>query len=177
MARVALDESIAPINALAKLGTPALAAHNDTKAWAAAYATSTLTPREREAWRQRLAHYEGCEFCATIRTSSHQVAGQDVPEAFYDNIFNSDWEGYTQRERLIIETIERFAEDHESLRDDDDFWARMHESFSETEIVDLCYHMIGPQLMRALMAKAMLGFTEFCEVRPAPQNAVAAGPS
>jgi alkylhydroperoxidase family enzyme len=175
MARVELDESIAPINALAKLGTPALAAHNATKAWAAAYAGSTLTPREREAWRQRLAHFEGCEYCATIRSSSHQVADLGVPEEFYDNIFNVDWDGYTERERLIIRLIERFADDHEALRDDDAFWGEMHANFSDTEIVDLCYHMIGPQLMRALMAKVLLGFTEFCEVRPAPELATGAG--
>jgi alkylhydroperoxidase family enzyme len=174
MARVVLDESEAPINALAKLGTPALAAHNNTKTWAQAYAGSTLTPREREAWRQRLAHFEGCEYCATIRSASHQVADQNVPDAFYDNIFNSDWSGYTARERLIIQVIERFAEDHEALRDDDAFWAEMHEHFSDTEIVDLCYHMIGPQLMRALMAKVLLGFSEFCEVQASPPLAAGA---
>ena len=70
------------------------------------------------------------------------------------------------RERLIIELIERFAEDHESLRDDDAFWAAVHENFSETEIVDVCYHMIGPQLGRVLMAKVLLGYSELCEVQP-----------
>lgn len=167
MARVTLEQGEAPIHALAKMGTPAVARHNDTAAWARVYAETTLTPREREAWRQRLAHFEGCEYCATIRTSSHQVAGEDVPEEFYDNIFNSSWPGYTDRERLIIRLIERFAEDHESLRDDDAFWVEMHEHFTECEIVDLSYHMIGPQLGRALMAKVLLGFTEFCVVQPA----------
>lgn len=171
MARVALDQDLAPINALAKLGTPALAAHNNTKEWSRVYAESTITPREREAWRQRLAHFEGCEWCATVRANSHLVAGEDMPEGFYDNIFDPSWSGYTERESLIIQLIERFADDHESLRDDDAFWAEMHAHFSDTEIVDLSYHMIGPQLGRALMAKVLLGFTEFCEVRPAPEQA------
>jgi alkylhydroperoxidase family enzyme len=166
MARVSLEEGKPPIMALARMGTPVVAAHNDTAAWSRAYAETTLTSREREAWRQRLAHFEGCEYCATLRSGSHLVIDEDVPEAFYDNIFNPAWSGYTSRERLIITLIERFADDHEALRDDDAFWAEMHAHFTETEIVDLAYHMIGPQLGRALMAKVLLGFTEFCEVRP-----------
>jgi len=144
-----------------------LAAHNRTSAWSEVYAYSTLSTREREAWRQRLAHFEGCEHCATIRENSNLVIDKtEVSEAFYDNIFDHSWEGYTVRESLLIELIERFANDHESLRDDDDFWERMHQNFTETEIVDASYHMIGPQLGRALMAKVLLGFAEFCEVRP-----------
>ena len=126
---------------------------------------------------KRLAHFEGCEFCATVRSKSGQVVGRGeaIPDEFYDNIFDSSWPGYTARERLLIQLIERFAADHEQLRDDDSFWDEMHEHFSETEIIDVCIHMIGPQLGRALMAKTLLGFTEFCEVRPAPEAAQAAG--
>jgi alkylhydroperoxidase family enzyme len=167
VSRVSLPEGEPPIVALMKMGTHEVAAHNNTAAWSRAYAQTTLTIREREAWRQRLAHFEGCEHCATIRSGSGQVEGDSIPDAFYENIFNSDWQGYTPRERLLIQLIERFADDHEQLRDDDAFWAEMHEHFTDTEIVDAGYHMIGPQLGRALMAKTLLGFTEYCEVRPA----------
>jgi alkylhydroperoxidase family enzyme len=157
-----------------KLGTPGVAAHNHTAAWSRAYAETTLTIREREAWRQRLAHFEGCEHCATIRSGSAQVKDESIPDEFYENIFDSDWEGYTSRERLLIRLIEKFALDHEQLRDDDAFWAEMHEHFSDTEIVDATYHMIGPQLGRALMAKTLLGFAEYCDVQPAAAHAGAA---
>jgi alkylhydroperoxidase family enzyme len=169
MSQVTLPEGLAPIVALRDMGTPAVAQHNHTGAWSRAYAHSTITVREREAWRQRLAHFEGCEHCATIRngTGLRTEADEEIPDEFYDHIFDYAWSGYSPRESLIIQLIERFAEDHEALRDDDEFWVAMHDSFSETEIIDLCIHMIGPQLGRALMAKALLGFTEFCEVRPA----------
>jgi len=61
-------------------------------------------------------------------------------------------------------SVERFASDHEQLRDDDAFWAEMHANFTATEIVDLCYQMVGPQLGRLLMGKVLLGFNDFCEV-------------
>jgi alkylhydroperoxidase family enzyme len=168
--RVTLPGVDAPINELSRRGTPELSAHNQTSAWAAGYRETTITPREREAWRQRLAHLEGCEHCATLRSGSH-LTETPLPDAFYDNIFNSNWSGYTEREQLIIELIERLADDHEELRDDDAFWAKMHQNFTDTEIVDLTYHMIGPQLFRAFMAKVLLGFTEFCEVRPGREAA------
>ena len=40
----------------------------------------------------------------------------------------------------------------------------MHANFTATEIVDLCYQMVGPQLGRLLMGKVLLGFNDFCEV-------------
>lgn len=178
-ARIDLRTDVAPIQALMQRGTPELAQHNNTKAWSEVYAFSTFTAREREAWRQRLAHFEGCEACATIRQGSHLVEDKSsVSDEFYDNIFDREWEGYSVRESLLIELIEKFAEDHEQLRDDDEFWARLHANFTDTEIVDATYHMIGPQLGRALMAKVLLGFAEFCEVQPArAQSTVLAGSS
>jgi alkylhydroperoxidase family enzyme len=162
------DSPAGPFTMLGRLGTPCVADHNAVPVWAGLFKETTLSVREREAFRHRMAHLVGCEYCAGLRSAALTVSQTDdaVPEEFYDNIFNLEWEGYTQRERLIVETIERFAEDHESLRDDDDFWARMHESFSETEIVDVCYHMVGPQLGRVLMAKVLLGYSELCEVQP-----------
>ena len=168
--RVDVPESPAgPFTMLGKLGTPAAAEHNAVPAWAALYRQTSLNVREREVFRHRMAHLVGCEYCSGLRSVALMVSDTDdaVPDEVYEHIFAPSWSGYTERERLIIEVIERFAEDHENLRDDDQFWARMGENFSETEIVDLCYHMVGPQLGRVLMAKVLLGYTEFCEVQPA----------
>lgn len=173
--RVEIDDTIeGPIRTLGRLGTPQIADHNDVGAWARLFAKTPLSVREREVFRHRMAHYVGCAWCANLRSSSlvanpETGGAQDaprepgLPDEFYDNIFDSEWDGYTERERIIIELVERFAEDHEALRDDNAFWGRVHENFSEDEIVDVCYHMIGPQLGRALMAKVILGYSELCE--------------
>jgi hypothetical protein len=162
------DSPAGPFTMLGKLGTPCVADHNAVPVWAALFKQTSLSVREREAFRHRMAHLVGCEYCAGLRSAALTVSATDdsVPDEFYENIFNTDWDGYSQRERLIIEVIERFASDHEELRDDDEFWARMHASFNETEIVDVCYHMVGPQLGRVLMAKVLLGYSELCEVQP-----------
>lgn len=169
MLRVEVPDSPAgPFTMLGKLGTPAVAEHNSVPVWAALYRQTPLSVREREIFRHRMAHLVGCEYCSGLRSSALMVSDSDetLPDEFYEHVFDTSWPGYTERERLIVEAIEGFADDHEALRDDDAFWQRMHENFSEGEIVDLCYHMIGPQLGRVLMAKVLLGFTEFCEVQP-----------
>ena len=162
------DSPAGPCTMLGRLGTPAVAEHNAVPAWAALFKQTPLSVREREVFRHRMAHLVGCQYCAGLRSAALTVSETDdaVPPELYENIFVANWPGYTQRERLIIELIERFADDHESLRDDEEFWARMHESFSESEIVDVCYHMVGPQLGRVLMAKVLLGYSELCEVQP-----------
>lgn len=162
------DSPVGPFTTLGKLGTPACAEHNSVAVWASLYKETTLSVREREAFRHRMAHLVGCEYCSGLRSGALMVDQTDdsVPDEFYENIFNTSWTGYSERERLVIELIERFVEDTDSLRDDEEFWKRMHESFTETEIVDLSYHMIGPQAGRVLMAKVVLGFSEICEVVP-----------
>jgi alkylhydroperoxidase family enzyme len=177
VARVNVPETeIGPFRTLATLGSPATASHNAPAKWAELYKQTTFDVREREAFRHRMAHLVGCGFCAGLRSTSLMVDQhhEAVPDEFYEHIFDTAWEGYTTRERLIVEVIERFASDHEQLRDDDAFWAEMHANFTETEIVDLCYHMVGPQLGRVLMGKVLLGFSEFCEVQPAGAPARAA---
>jgi hypothetical protein len=169
------DSPAGPFTELGRLGSPACVAHNSVPVWAALFKQTSLSTREREAFRHRLAHLVGCEYCSGLRSSALTVDDSDgsVPAEFYDQIFNSSWSGYSERERLIIEVIERFADDHEELRDDEAFWQRMHAAFTEDEIVDVCYHMVGPQMGRVIAAKVVLGFSEICEVVPASPEAQA----
>jgi alkylhydroperoxidase family enzyme len=171
MTRVTVPEGMVPLVALMSMGTPEVAAHNHSTAWNRAYDHTSLSPREREVVRHRIAHLQGCEFCATIRTESELSHASDngIPDPFYDNIFNSSWGGYTPRERLLLELLEGFIDDHEQLRNDDRLWDELRAQFTETEIIDVCYHMIGPMYGRGLMAKVLLDFTTLCDVLPAAQ--------
>lgn len=175
-----------PIRTLGRMGTSQIAAHNDVGTWARLFEQTSFTPRERDAFRHRMAHMIGCTWCANLRSGSLLVDSETggsqesprahgIPDEFYDNIFDSSWDGYSERERIIIRLVEKFAEDNESLRDDDAFWQDVHDNFTEDEIVDICYHMIGPQLGRALMAKVLLGYQELCEVVPGPAPSSAIG--
>ncbi len=60
---------------------------------------------------------------------------EGVDEDLYANVENLDFVGYSAQERLAIEFAERFVYDHQHL--DDEFWDRMHASFTDAEILDL----------------------------------------
>jgi alkylhydroperoxidase family enzyme len=47
------------------------------------------------------------------------------------------WPGYSEQERLAAEFAHRFATEHTALRDDEDFWSRCNEQFSEELLADL----------------------------------------
>ena len=47
------------------------------------------------------------------------------------------WPGYSDQERVAAEFAYRFATQHTVLRDDEDFWARCNEHFSEELLADL----------------------------------------
>jgi hypothetical protein len=172
-ARVELAGATAAIVELTARGTPSLAAHASPWSWQAYWDESSISARERELWRVRLAHLAGIERGSRLRwddlaamsTPGYEPAGA-MAEELYEHIFEPDWPGYTPRERLVLTLVERFADDHEALRDDDAFWGEMHANFSDTEIVDLCYHMIGPQFGRSRMAKVLLGYRELREPQP-----------
>lgn len=156
------------------MGTPVLARHNNPWNWQAAWNETALTIRERELWRVRLAHLAGIERGSGMRhrdlvalATPGYSADDAIGEEFYEHIFDPDWPGYSARERLILRLIERFARDPERLRDDDAFWSQIHAHFTETEIVDLCYHMIGPQMGRSRMAQVLLGYSALSRVVPA----------
>lgn len=112
-----------------------------------------FTVREFEAARIRVALINGCSVCMSFRRGRDpSMPLADLPEDlpgddFYEEILN--WRTatlFSDRERLAIEFAERFALDHLSLDHDEDFWKRMHDQFSDREIVELSLaigHFIG----------------------------------
>lgn len=99
----------------------------------AVYANSTLGLREFEAARLRIAQVNGCLFCQDWRTERD---GEKVEPGFEDAV--THWrttDAFDDRTRLAAEYAERYALDHHNL--DDEFWARMNEHYSQTEVVEL----------------------------------------
>ncbi len=99
----------------------------------AVYANTTLSLREFEAARLRIAQINGCVFCLDWRTERD---GQKVEPEFADAV--TAWrttDSFDDRTRLAAEYAERYAEDHHGL--DDEFWKRMTAHYSQAEIVEL----------------------------------------
>jgi alkylhydroperoxidase family enzyme len=95
-----------------------------------------LNPRVREIARMTVAFDNECEVCRNTRLADGEAAGLD--EEFYEHAREwRTWDGYSAAERLAAEFAYRFAKDHVSLREDDEFWARAHAVFSDEEITDL----------------------------------------
>jgi alkylhydroperoxidase family enzyme len=119
----------------------------------AVYNHSELPLRIREIARMRIAEDNECQVCRHTREADAEAEGAD--EAFYEHVLEwRTWPGYTDRERVAAEFAERFAQDHRSLRADDDFWSRAHEHFTDGEILALgisCGMWLGNgRLMRVL---------------------------
>ena len=119
----------------------------------AVYDKSVLPLREREMARMRIALANECEVCRNTRDTLGEAAGVD--EDLYEHVPEwRTWPGYSERERLAAEFAERFASDHLGLREDDDFWNRLHAAYTDPEIVDLgicCALWLGSgRLMRVL---------------------------
>jgi alkylhydroperoxidase family enzyme len=74
--------------------------------------------------------------CRGARDGGGPDAGID--EHFYDHVLKwESWPGYCERERTAAEFAYRFATDHTALREDEDFWQRCHEHFSDELLTDL----------------------------------------
>jgi alkylhydroperoxidase family enzyme len=104
----------------------------------AVYETSTLSLGEFESARLRIANVNGCELCLGWRSARDVAAraGQTVSDGFYEHVGDDpDWDGFTERERLAGEFAERFATDHTAI--DDDLWRRLHDAFTDDELVEL----------------------------------------
>jgi alkylhydroperoxidase family enzyme len=64
------------------------------------------------------------------------LAEQGVTEDMYAHVAeHRDHDEYSDGERVAIEYAERFALDHLAI--DDEFFARLHEHFSDADILDL----------------------------------------
>src|ERR1700744_49717 len=100
------------------------------------YNKNRLPMRTRELARTVIAHDNECEVCVNTRDADGPAAGVD--EALYDHAREwRTWPGYSDQERLAAEFAHRFATEHTALRDDEDFWARAGEYFSEELLADL----------------------------------------
>lgn len=98
------------------------------------YDKSSLSGRERECARMRIAQINNCSICLGWRIP--RLASQGVDEALYEHV--SEYRGsdlYSVREKLCIEFAERFILDHRNMGDE--FWARMKANFTDVEIFDL----------------------------------------
>jgi alkylhydroperoxidase family enzyme len=122
----------------------------------ATYEHSSLSLREFEAARARVAQINGCQLCqnwrsardtaayvASLGGSPDTVASRDrspPDESFYASI--SNWRSassFTDRERVAIEFAERLCLHPQLLAQDDVFWKSAHSAFRDAEIVDLSY--------------------------------------
>jgi AhpD family alkylhydroperoxidase len=100
----------------------------------AIYTKSSLPARLRECARMRIAQINQCQMCLGVRFDSLTAEGVDAE--MYDHVAEyATWPGYSTQERLAIELAERFSLDHLSLGDE--FWQRMHDAFSDREILEL----------------------------------------
>lgn len=116
---------------------------------AAVQDTSTLTTREQEAARTRIAHINQCIPCTDARIDDMDAHGLD--EAFYAGVDAPDGR-YSRRETLAIGYAERFAAGVDSF--DDAFWAEMRAAFDDGEIVDLtagCAKWLGLGRINAVL--------------------------
>jgi AhpD family alkylhydroperoxidase len=122
----------------------------------AAYNQSILPVRVREAARIRIAQLNECQVCLAFRADS--VKAQGLTEEFYAHVGAHRDERYSLAENLAIEYAERFALDHTGI--DDAFFVRLHECFTDAEILDLTICLAAfVGLGRTLH---VLGITETC---------------
>ncbi len=99
----------------------------------AAYNKSILPVRVREAARIRIAQLNDCTVCLAFR--AEKVKAQGLSEEFYCRVRHPDDTSFSEQEILAMEFAERFATDHLSI--DDAFVARLRETFSDPEVLDL----------------------------------------
>jgi alkylhydroperoxidase family enzyme len=132
-----------------------------------AYYSATLSPREFEVVRMRIAQINGCRVCQTFRATRDVVGNFDddsVPEELYEHVGDPTWSGFSERERLAMEFTERFALDHLSMSEDAAFWARLHAGFTDDELVELACcagaHLVNGRINRVFDVEGD------CSIRP-----------
>ena len=106
----------------------------------AVYTKNRLPLRTRELARTVIAHHNECIVCVNTRDADGPADGpaDGVDEELYDHALEwRTWPGYSEQERLAAEFAHRFATEHTILRDDEDFWSRCAEHFSDELLADL----------------------------------------
>jgi len=103
---------------------------------AAVYNHNRLPLRVREIARIVTAHDNECVVCINTRDADGPSAGVD--EELYEHAAEwRTWPGLTEQERLAAEFAHRFATEHTRLRDDEGFWQRCREHFTDELLADL----------------------------------------
>lgn len=137
--RISIPDGVDPmVHASSAVGNYDMAVARGTLTRIVYSLKTTLTPRELEAARARLARINECAFCMRYRPSVDRPGWTDdiVPEEVYDHVEESrTWPGYSSRERLTIQLAETYALDH--LNASDDLWDEVHAHFTDDEVVDL----------------------------------------
>ncbi|GAB7144728.1 carboxymuconolactone decarboxylase family protein [Mycobacterium riyadhense] len=104
----------------------------------AVYSKNRLPLRTRELARAVIANDNECVVCANTRFADADAGDSDIPEELYEHAAEwRTWPGYSEQERLAAEFAHRFATEHTMLRDDEDFWRRCSEHFSDELLADL----------------------------------------
>jgi AhpD family alkylhydroperoxidase len=149
----------------------------------AVYQETTLSYREAEGARIRIAHINGCLMCQGYRVAEHLAGalqrmnsaeppnvaagrGEAPDEAFYSSVAR-DWrtaECFSPRERLAIEYAERIALAPSPLPYDDGFWSLLHAHFDDGEIADLTYSITT--WIATGRAVHVLGLDGACAITP-----------
>lgn len=119
----------------------------------AAYQNCLLSMRELEGARYRTALINGCVVCKNARGMDSaeylKSTGGDIGKSpfargpvptqeFYDAV--PHWQTsplFSARERIAIEMAERMGERPHSMEGDEAFWNRVHQHFSDEEIVSM----------------------------------------
>jgi alkylhydroperoxidase family enzyme len=102
---------------------------------------TSLTPREREVMRFPMTAMMGCPICNSMRMWRDWpgFSADPIEEDLYTNAEkrNIAWPGFSPREALLLEFVDRFANAVDGINSDDAFWARLHANFTNTEIGDI----------------------------------------
>src|SRR4051794_31495691 len=141
----AMDERMQEeLHRCAREGTPrpessAVRAHAPNAFWAfadswqAVFHSGVCDHSIKELCRVYVSRTVNCEFCGNQRSTKAAAAG--LTEGKYDELLNFETSGaYDERQKAALAYAEAIAW---RLDTDDAFWARMHEHFSEPELVEL----------------------------------------
>lgn len=123
----------------------------------AVYQETTLSFREAEGARMRIALINGCLMCQGFRMAADiavalramdsdeapNVEGRGAaPDEAYYRAVAGDWRNatvFSARERIAIDYAERIALTPIPLPNDDAFWDELHANYDDGEIADLTF--------------------------------------
>jgi alkylhydroperoxidase family enzyme len=151
---------------------------------AAVYQETTLSYREAEGARIRIAQINGCLMCQGYRIAADLTEalkamdlaeeantganrGEAPSEEYYRAAMSEDWRSsdlFSEREQLAIDFAERIAVTPIPLPYDDEFWDRLKAHYDDGEIADLTYS-INTWIATGRMVHA-LGLDGACMVAP-----------